>query len=225
MTATPCREFLCVDGLAETVTGAAGCSAKITFDTGNPGGTPSKLLDASRLAKSGWQPLPPRREGLPAHMPISRPRGTTVTDPTPNRPLNLDSLAAAVQALANAVDVVSSPEFAAADPRWRDILVAGVVQHFEFTFELCWKMLKRQLEREVPSPSDLDGASYRELFRLGHERGLVTAVEPWFEFRELRNMTSHTYAREKALKVASGAPMLLAQSRKLLSAIEARNRG
>ena len=146
-------------------------------------------------------------------------------DSTPDRPLDLSSLRAAVQALANATEVVSSPEFAAADPRWRDTLVAGVVQHFEFTFELCWKMLKRHLEREMPSPSELDGLSYRELFRLGHQRGLVTAVEPWFEFRELRNITAHSYARDKALKVAAGAPALLEQARVLLSAIETRNHG
>ena len=146
-------------------------------------------------------------------------------DSKPDRPLDLGSLRAAVQALANALDVVSSPEFAAADPCWRDTLVAGVVQHFDFTFELCWKMLKRQLEREVPSPSDLDGSSYRELFRLGHQRGLIPAVEPWFEFRELRNITAHTYARDKAHKVAAGAPALLAQAQALLSAIESRNHG
>lgn len=146
-------------------------------------------------------------------------------DSNPERPLDLGSLRAAVQALANAVDVMSSPEFAAADPRWQDVLVAGVVQHFEFTFELCWKMLKRQLEREVPSPSELDGLSYRELFRLGHLRGLIVAVEPWFEFRELRNITAHTYSREKARKVAAGAPALLAEARALLSFIESRNHG
>ena len=148
-----------------------------------------------------------------------------MTDPSPDRPLDLGSLRSAVQALGNAVDVVASPEFSVADPRWRDTLVAGVVQHFEFTFELCWKTLKRQLEREVPSPSDLDGASYRELFRLGQERGLIAAVQPWFEFRELRNITAHTYARDKALKVAAGAPLLLAQARALLSAVQARNHG
>jgi len=148
-----------------------------------------------------------------------------LVDPTPDRPLDLSSLRAAVQALANAVDVVSSPEFATTDTRWRDTLVAGVVQHFEFTFELCWKMLKRHLEREMPSPSELDGLSYRELFRLGHQRRLVAAVEPWFEFRELRIITAHAYAREKALRVAAGAPALLAQAQALLNAIEARNHG
>ena len=146
-----------------------------------------------------------------------------LTESKPVHPLDLGSLRAALQALANALDVVSSPEFSAVDLRWRDTLVAGVVQHFESTFELCWKMLKRQLERELPSPSELDGSSYRDLFRLGHQRGLVTSVEPWFEFRELRNITAHTYARDKAKKVASGAPALLVEARLLLSVIELRN--
>ena len=140
----------------------------------------------------------------------------------PDLPLDLASLRAALQALGDAMDVVSSPEFAVVDPRWQNTLVAGVVQHFEFTFELCWKMLKRQLEREVPSPSELDGSSFRELFRLGHQRGLITAVEPWFEFRELRNITAHTYAKDKAHKVAAGAPALLAQAQALLSIIDSR---
>ena len=140
----------------------------------------------------------------------------------PDLPLDLGSLRAALQALGDAMDVVSSPEFAVVDPRWQNTLVAGVVQHFEFTFELCWKMLKRQLEREVPSPSELDRSSFRELFRLGHQRGLITAVEPWFEFRELRNITAHTYAKDKAHKVAAGAPALLAQAQALLSTIDSR---
>ena len=140
----------------------------------------------------------------------------------PDLPLDLASLRAALQALGDAVDVIASPEFAVVDLRWQNTLVAGVVQHFEFTFELCWKMLKRQLEREVPSPSELDGSSFRELFRLGHQRGLISAVEPWFEFRELRNITAHTYARDKAHKVAAGAPALLAQAQALLSTIDSR---
>ena len=139
--------------------------------------------------------------------------------------LQLDSLRAAVQALANALDVTASPEFQLASLRWRDTLIAGAVQHFEFTFELCWKRLKRRLERELVNPEELDGMSYRELFRLRHERGLLAQVAPWFEFRELRNITSHTYARDKAAQVAAGAIGMLLHARILLSAIEARNRG
>lgn len=148
-----------------------------------------------------------------------------MADPVPDRPLDLASLRAAVHSLGEALDVVSSAEFASADPRWRRTLLAGVVQNFEFSFELCWKMLKRQLERELPSAAQADSASYRELIRLGHERGLIGQVEPWFEFRELRNITAHTYSLDKALKVVAGAEPFLAQARALLAVIEVRNRG
>jgi nucleotidyltransferase substrate binding protein (TIGR01987 family) len=142
-----------------------------------------------------------------------------------DKPLDLSSLRAAVQSLGNALEVAASPQLAAMDQRWRDTLMAGVVQHFEFTFELSWKMLKRQLERDLPSPADLDAASYRELIRIGFERGLLQAVQPWFEFRELRNITSHTYARDKAQKVAAGAAVLWQHAQALLQALEDRNRG
>ena len=140
-------------------------------------------------------------------------------------PLDLQGFHAAVGAMADALDVVASAQFVAMDARWRNTLIAGVVQHFEFTFEVCWKMLKRQLERELPSPSVLDGMSFRELIRLGHERGLITAVEPWFEFRELRNITAHSYSPDKALKVAGGASQLLDHARSLLRVVENRNHG
>ena len=129
-----------------------------------------------------------------------------LTESKPVHQLDIGSLRAAVQVLANAVDVVSSLKFAAVDLRWRDTLVGGVVQHFEFTFELCWKMLNRQVERELPSPSELDRSSFRDLFRLGHQRGLVTSVEPWFEFRELRNITAHTGGWLSLLKLAQRRP-------------------
>lgn len=148
-----------------------------------------------------------------------------MTDTESAGPLDLSSLRAAVRALSNAIEVTASPQAQAVDARWRDTLVAGVVQHFEFTFELCWKTLKRQLEREVPSPAELDSMSYRDLIRLGHERGLLAEVVPWFEFRELRNIAPHTYAREKAAKVAAGASALLAQAQGLLGVVEARNHG
>lgn len=137
--------------------------------------------------------------------------------------LDLGSLKAAVQALAEAVEITQSPSFAGLPEAWRNTLIAGVVQSFEFTFELAWKSLKRQLERELPSPAELDAMNYRDLIRVGHERGLLAAVQPWFEFRELRNITAHTYSREKALRVAAGAPGLLDQVRSLLAQLERRN--
>lgn len=137
--------------------------------------------------------------------------------------LNLASFTAAITALSAAVEITRSERFAALEESWRNTLIAGVVQSFEFTFELAWKSLKRQLERELPSPAELDAMNYRDLIRIGHERGLLGAVQPWFEFRELRNITAHTYARVKAQQVAAGAPDLLAHAQGLLAELGRRN--
>lgn len=94
------------------------------------------------------------------------------------------------------------------------------IQRFEYTFELCWKMLKRQLERELPSPAEVDGYSYRQLFRIGAERGLVQDVEAWFDYRERRNITSHTYDEEKAARVFEALPAFAVDAEKLLAGLK-----
>jgi len=97
------------------------------------------------------------------------------------------------------------------------------IQRFEYTFELCWKMLKRQLELELPNPTEVDGYSYRQLFRIGAERGLVKDVEAWFDYRERRNITSHTYDEEKAAKVFEALPAFAGHAEELLSSLKERS--
>ena len=63
--------------------------------------------------------------------------------------LQLGSLRAANQAMSIALDMTASPDFQWVDRRWRDSLIAGVVQRIECIFDLCWKMLERQLECEL----------------------------------------------------------------------------
>ena len=47
--------------------------------------------------------------------------------------LDLGSLKAAVQALAESVEITHSPSFAGLPEAWRNTLIAGVVQSFEFS--------------------------------------------------------------------------------------------
>ena len=94
------------------------------------------------------------------------------------------------------------------------------IQRFEYTFELCWKMLKRQLESELPNPTEVDGYSYRKLFRVAAERGLVQDVEAWFDYRERRNITSHTYDEEKAVRVFEALPAFAGHAEKLLTSLK-----
>lgn len=94
------------------------------------------------------------------------------------------------------------------------------IQRFEYTFELCWKMLKRQLEQELANPAEVDGYSYRHLFRIGAERGLVQDVEAWFDYRERRNITSHTYDEAKAARVFEALPAFAAHAEALLARLQ-----
>jgi nucleotidyltransferase substrate binding protein (TIGR01987 family) len=72
------------------------------------------------------------------------------------------------------------------------------IQRFEYSFELSWKMLKKQIEKEVGSSADIDTYSKKQLFRVGGERGLIEKVEAWFEYLEKRNKVAHTYDLENA---------------------------
>ncbi len=141
------------------------------------------------------------------------------SSPDAEAPLDASSLARALESLRSALEVLGTPAFQAAEQKWQDLLTAGAVQNFEFGYELGWKMLKRQLERELPSADQVDGLNFRDLVRMGHERGLIDEPPQWFRFRELRNVVSHTYDRRKAAQVVEGAADLMTALERLLQSL------
>jgi nucleotidyltransferase substrate binding protein (TIGR01987 family) len=90
----------------------------------------------------------------------------------------------------------------AGEPRDEDLRDA-CIQRFEYTYELAFKMLKRQLEQELPSTDELDHQPFKEIIRIGAERGLIADPQRWFDYRDKRNITSHTYDEAKAREVYS----------------------
>ncbi len=98
----------------------------------------------------------------------------------------------------------------------------AVIQRFEYSYELCWKMLKRQLELELPNPGDADRLSFADLVREGAERGLVARPQRWLTYRYQRNLTSHAYDEGKAREVHAAAVEFLGDARALLGALNAR---
>jgi len=108
--------------------------------------------------------------------------------------INLSSLEKALESLDRAlIRSNANPE----DTEIRD----AVIQRFEYSFELCWKMLKRILERTAAVPSNVSKMSYKELIREGAEKGHIEDPKLWFVFRDQRNITSHTYDEKKAHEV------------------------
>ncbi|MCD4830702.1 MAG: nucleotidyltransferase substrate binding protein [Anaerohalosphaeraceae bacterium] len=73
-----------------------------------------------------------------------------------------------------------------------DILRDSVIQRFEYTYELSWKMINRWLQINLGS-TYVDGISRRELFRYAAENHLINDPVKWFSYHEARNQTSHVY--------------------------------
>ncbi len=73
----------------------------------------------------------------------------------------------------------------------------GVIQRFEYTYELAWKAIVdfyNSIGSENPQGS-------RDAFRLAFQRGLITKGEELLESIESRNKTTHAYNEETAEKI------------------------
>jgi nucleotidyltransferase substrate binding protein (TIGR01987 family) len=138
-------------------------------------------------------------------------------------PLELNSLKKAVQSLEKSIrSVDTAKKIEDLDDDILDTVKAGVIQHFEFTYELCWKFMKRRLETNY-GPSFAEGVHRRELFRMAAENGLIDDVTLWMDYHQSRNMTSHTYDDTVAQDVLEMAVKFLPEAKRLLEAIEKRN--
>lgn len=89
----------------------------------------------------------------------------------------------------------------------------GLIQRFEFTYEISHKMLKRYLEVTSASPEQFDAMPFQDLIRSGNEQGLLLGDWPkWRTYRAMRSKTSHTYDEDVALEVVRGIPEFLAEA-------------
>ena len=102
-----------------------------------------------------------------------------------------------------------------------EIVRDALIQRFEFTYDLAHKMVKRTLELIVADPAEIIRMSFPTLIRTADEYGLVKSGWPvWHNFREMRNITSHTYDQVKALKVAEQVPEFLDEVSELVPRLQ-----
>ncbi len=73
----------------------------------------------------------------------------------------------------------------------------GMIQRFEYTQELAWKLLKNYIEYQGEAQMGGSRDTIRQAFRLG----LIENSEPWFDMLESRNLTSHVYDEETEMTV------------------------
>ena len=75
----------------------------------------------------------------------------------------------------------------------------GLIQAFEYTFELAWNTLKDYFEAQ--GETNLTGS--RDAFRLAFKRGLIEDGETWMDMITSRTLTSHAYNEDVAKKIAA----------------------
>lgn len=98
----------------------------------------------------------------------------------------------------------------------------GLIQRFEFTYEISHKMLKRFLEATSANPAEIDDMSFQDLVRSGNERNLLLGDWPkWRTYRDMRAKTSHTYAESVALEVVTGIPEFMDEAAYLQNRLRA----
>jgi len=135
--------------------------------------------------------------------------------------LDLSSLNNAINQLRSSLDYAASP-MAREDAKLFQQFRNSAIQCFEFSFELSIKLLRRQLE-QFESAAVIDRLPYRDLIRVGFERGLIDEPVVWFHFRDQRNATAHTYDESKAAAVFLALPAFLHSAEQLYQQLRALN--
>jgi nucleotidyltransferase substrate binding protein (TIGR01987 family) len=74
----------------------------------------------------------------------------------------------------------------------------GLIQSFEYNFELSWNLIKDYYEYQ--GVTDIQGS--RDAFRLAFQRGLIKDGADWMKMIDSRIKTSHTYNEDTANEIA-----------------------
>jgi nucleotidyltransferase substrate binding protein (TIGR01987 family) len=78
-----------------------------------------------------------------------------------------------------------------------DLEKEGVIQRFEYTFELAWKTLKDYIEY---MGIKLEQIAPRQVIKEAFTAHIIEDGQIWIDMLEHRNLLSHTYDRETFLK-------------------------
>lgn len=133
--------------------------------------------------------------------------------------LNYTSLEKSIISLENGIEIYNKKKLMEENIEEIEIIKAGIIQNFEVSYEISWKLMKKWLEENI-GVSAVDGISRKELFRIASQNKLIEDVEKWFVFHEARNLTSHDYDGIKAEDVFKIALTFPKYARKLYERLE-----
>jgi nucleotidyltransferase substrate binding protein (TIGR01987 family) len=101
------------------------------------------------------------------------------------------------QRLSNFSKVFAQLKEFLAQPKFNKLEEQGLIQCFEYNYELSWNVMKDFYESQ--GETDIQGS--RDAFRLAFKRGLIEDGELWMDMIKSRALTSHTYLENTANEV------------------------
>lgn len=81
-------------------------------------------------------------------------------------------------------------------------------------------MLRRVLAQRSDSKSRIVDLSFNDLLRKSADAGLLAGIDTWKRWRELRNLTSHTYAEARAIEVSGQCESFLIDANALVAELQ-----
>ncbi len=79
-----------------------------------------------------------------------------------------------------------------------ELELQGLIQSFEYTFELAWNVIKDFFEAQ--GETQVFGS--RDAFRMAFNRGMLEEGEVWMDMIKSRTLTTHTYNEDLANSIA-----------------------
>jgi nucleotidyltransferase substrate binding protein (TIGR01987 family) len=79
-----------------------------------------------------------------------------------------------------------------------ELEVEGLIQRFEYTYELAWKTLQDLIKQQGLTDINVPGQVLTQAFQMG----LINNAESWRRLKKSRELTSHTYDSETAQIIA-----------------------
>lgn len=114
-------------------------------------------------------------------------------------------------------------QLAAEDPgdMMYDIMRAACVKEFELVSEQCAVLLRKRLRPFFASNRQADRLTFKDLYRHGAKRGLLSVeeCERWLHYRDIRNSTAHRYGEAFAELALRALPGFVTDAKALASVL------
>ncbi|MGL4944128.1 MAG: nucleotidyltransferase substrate binding protein [Thermoguttaceae bacterium] len=137
---------------------------------------------------------------------------------------DMNRLKMSLTMLSEAVKIVASPrQLSEIDPQTLQVFHNSLVQHFETTYTLCWRMLHDYFVENCPS-DPVESTDAQRLFQRAMMAGLVDNVADWESYHAARNASVDATSQSDKGELI---PMILAfvrSAKKLENSLEQKSR-